>query len=204
MNSGAGLPQATDRKRTRTAGWISLWLVVASAFGGEALVLFNGRDLAGWVLNHDAKFEVQDGQLRLLKGMGWLRSEKEYGDFVLEAELRPRVERYDSGLLFRAGREGKPWPTEGWQVNLRRDLWGALIRGTKTLRRSEVDGPDIEDETPWAKFRLEVRGSQARLEIDGKRVWETDQIDRPRGYLGIQAEDRAFDFRNLRVQELDR
>lgn len=184
------------------AGGLLVWAAFLGAEAAEPTSLFNGRDLAGWVAMHDAKFEAREGRLRLLQGQGWLRSEREYGDFVLELEVRPQVERYDSGLLFRAGLDGKPWPIDGWQVNLRRDLWGALIKGVKTLFRSEIDGPDIEDDTPWSKFRLEVRGAKAQLSIDGKRVWETDQIDRPRGYLGIQAENRAFEFRNLRVQEL--
>ncbi|MBX3745236.1 MAG: DUF1080 domain-containing protein [Verrucomicrobiae bacterium] len=174
-----------------------------AASGAEWQSLFNGRDLAGWVPVHDVRFEVHDGRLRLVRGMGWLRTEKEYGDFVLEVELRPLVERYDSGLFFRVGLEGKPWPTDGWQINLRRDLWGALIQGYRTVLRSPVEGPDVDEEEPWSKFRIEVRGRKATLEVDGKRVWEFDGIDRERGYLGIQAEDRVFDFRSLRVRELD-
>lgn len=165
--------------------------------------LFNGQDLQGWASVHDVKFDVHDGHLRLVRGMGWLRTEKEYGDFILEVELRPLVERYDSGIFFRVGLDGQPWPTDGWQLNLRRDLWGALIKGFKKVQSSSVEGPDIDDETPWTKFRLEVRGAKATLDINGHRVWETDAIDRPRGYIGIQAEERSFEFRTFRLQSLD-
>ncbi len=175
------------------------WLSVPGVGAQEWQSLFNGVDLAGWVPMHDVKFEARDGVLRLVKGTGWLRTEKEYGDFLLEAEIRPNVERYDSGLFFRAGLEGKPWPTEGWQVNCRRDLWGALMKGFSRLIASPVEGPDVDGET-WSRFRLEARGVRAMLDIDGKRIWETDKIDRPKGYLGIQVEERSFDFRKLRVQ----
>lgn len=171
--------------------------------GAEWQSLFNGKDLAGWAPVHEVKFEAQEGELRLLRGTGWLRTEKEYGDFILEVELRPLVERYDSGLFFRVGLDGKPWPTDGWQINLRRDMWGALVRGFKKVAASSAEGPDIEDTTPWTKLHLEVRGTKATLDVDGKRVWEYDQIDRARGYLGIQAEDRAFAFRGWRLQSLD-
>lgn len=191
--------------RTGRAAILSVGSVaVASAvLAADWTPLFNGKDLSGWVAVHDVKFEAVDGALRLVRGMGWLRTEKEYGDFILEVELRPKVERYDSGFFFRAGLDGKPWPTEGWQVNLRRDKWGNLVKGFKDVKKTEVEGPDVDDDAPWSKFRLEVRGAKATLDVDGKRVWEFDQIDRGRGYIGIQAEERSFDFRNFRIQALD-
>ncbi len=172
----------------------------AAVFAADWVPLFNGKDLTGWTAVHDVKFEAHDGALRLVRGMGWLRTEKQYADFLLEVELRPRVERYDSGLFFRVGAEGKPWPTDGWQVNLRRDKWGTLVRGFKDVVKSEVEGPDVDEEGPWSRFRLEVRGRKATLDIDGKRVWEFEGLDSARGYLGIQAEERSFDFRNFRIQ----
>src|SRR5512132_3500615 len=80
--------------------------------------LFNGKDLSGWVSVNDTEFIVTNGNLRLVRGMGWLRTEKQYKDFVYEVEWRALVPEYDSGLFIRAGLEGKPWPTDGWQVNL--------------------------------------------------------------------------------------
>jgi hypothetical protein len=177
--------------------------VPAATTDAEWQSLFNGKDLAGWKAEHGVTFEAADGALRLVKGMGWLRTEKEYGDFILEVELRPRVERYDSGLFFRVGLDGKPWPTDGWQINLRRDKWGTLVRGYKDVLRSEVEGPDVDEDAPWSKFRLEVRGTKATLDVDGKRVWAFESLDRARGYIGIQAEERSFDFRNFRIQGLE-
>lgn len=179
---------------------IAALVTAASVFAADWVLLFNGKDLTGWKAVHDAKFEAQDGALRLVRGMGWLRTEQQYTDFVLEVELRPRVERYDSGLFFRAGAEGKPWPTDAWQINLRRDKWGTLVRGFKDVVKSEAEGPDVDEEGPWSRFRLEVRGRKATLEVDGKRLWEFEGVDAGSGYLGIQAEDRSFDFRNFRVQ----
>jgi hypothetical protein len=47
-----------------------------------------------------------------------------------------------------------------------------------------------------------VRGRKITLDVDGERAWEFDKLDADAGYIGIQAEDKAFDFRNIRVQEL--
>lgn len=182
---------------------LALSVAVATAAVVPTQSLFNGKDLSGWTPVHGVQFEAHDGALRLVRGTGWLRTEKEYGDFILELELRPLVERYDSGLFFRVGLDGKPWPTEGWQINLRRDMWGALVKGYTRIIPSTVEGPDVDETSPWSKFRLEVRGPKAVLDVDGKRVWETDKVDRARGYIGIQAEERSFDFRNLRIEVLD-
>ena len=110
----------------------------AGSDGDKWDVLFNGKDLSGWVGVHDVKFEVVEGNLRLVRGMGWLRTEKQYGDFVLEFEWRALEEKYDSGIFLRAGLEGKPWPKDGWQVNLRYDALGGLVKGTRPIVPAET------------------------------------------------------------------
>ncbi len=161
--------------------------------------LFNGRDLTGWTSVHDTTFEVKDGNLRLVKGMGWLRTDKQYGDFILEFEWRALEEKYDSGIFLRAGLEGKPWPKDGWQVNLRYDALGGLVKGFQPVVPAETPKKPVNQ---WVKFRIEARGKRITLDVDGERAWESDALDATRGYLGIQAEDRSFDFRNFRLQEL--
>src|SRR5437016_4854878 len=108
------------------------------AEAGKWETLFNGKDLSGWVPVHDAVFVVTNGNLRLVKGMGWLRSEKQYKDFVFEAEWRALVPEYDSGFFVRAGLEGKPWPNDVWQVNLQRAALGGLVKGNKTVVPAET------------------------------------------------------------------
>jgi hypothetical protein len=54
----------------------------------------------------------------------------------------------------------------------------------------------------WVKTRLEVKGKKVSLEVDGEKAWEYEGIDSARGYIEIQAENKAFDFRNFRVQPL--
>ncbi len=161
--------------------------------------LFNGKDLRGWVPVHDVLFIVTNGNLRLVKGMGWLRTEKEYKDFVFEGEWCALVKSYDSGLFVRAGLEGKPWPKDGWQINLKYGGVGQLVKGYKTILPAETPNQKVGE---WVKFRIEVKGKKCTLDMAGERAWEYDGVDSPKGYIGIQAENFAFDFRNLRVQEL--
>lgn len=181
---GAGLLLGAARGADADAGWISL---------------FNGRDLTGWVKVHDVQAEVHEGHLRIVKGMGWLRTEREFSDFILEFEWRALEDQYDSGLFFRAGLEGKPWPDRSYQVNLRYDMLGGLVKGFKPVVPAETPRMPLNR---WVKFRLEARGPRVSLDVDGERAWETDKVEPGKGYLGIQIEDRSFDFRNLRVRDL--
>ena len=166
---------------------------------GQWQPLFNGKDLSGWVPVHEVTFVVTNGNLRLVSGMGWLRTEKQYGDFVLEVEWRALVPQYDSGLFLRAGLEGKPWPKDGWQVNLLRGALGGLVKGYKTVVPAETPPMPLNK---WVKFRIEVRGRRVTLDVDGERAWEFNELDAARGYVGIQAENKSFDFRNIRLMEL--
>lgn len=169
--------------------------------GGDSWkTLFNGKDLSGWTKVHDVEFQVVDGNLRLVRGMGWLRTDETYSNFILEFEWRALVEKYDSGIFFRAGQEGKPWPDKSYQVNLRYDMLGGLVQGFKPLVPAETPRLPLHQ---WVKFRIEARGSKVSLDVDGERAWETDKVEPGNGYLGIQVEDRSFDFRNIRVQRIE-
>ncbi len=166
---------------------------------GKWVSLFNGKNLDGWTKVHDVDFQVVDGNLRLVKGMGWLRTDKEYRDFVLEFEWRALVDKYDSGVFLRAGLEGKPWPKDGWQVNLRYDALGGLVKGYSPIVPAENPKMPVNQ---WVKFRLEAKGQKVTLTVDGEEAWSYDKLDAEKGHIGIQAENFAFDFRNLRIMEL--
>ncbi|MBN2327060.1 MAG: DUF1080 domain-containing protein [Candidatus Omnitrophica bacterium] len=178
-------------------------LFACSALTGAAgdetwMDLFNGKDLTGWSGVHDVDFDVHDGNLRLVKGMGWLRTDQLYDDFILEFECKALVEGYDSGIFIRAGLEGKPWPDEGFQINLKSDALGTLVRGYRPMIKSTMEPVPVNE---WMKFRLTAQGEEASLQINGEDVWEADFIEPERGLIGIQAENRSFEFRRLRIHE---
>jgi hypothetical protein len=139
---------------------------------------------------------VREQQVRRVRHQARRRHER-----VLLRPEKIEEERYDSGIFFRVGLEGKPWPKDGWQVNLRHDAMGGLVRGYTGIEPAPTARIPVNR---WIRIRLEVRGARAVLTIDDEEGWVYEKLDRDRGYLGIQAEDRAFDFRNLRIQELPR
>jgi hypothetical protein len=161
--------------------------------------LFNGKDLSGWTPMNDGVFSATNGVIHLASGMGWLRTERQYTNLVFEAEWRALQTNYNSGFFLRAGLDGKPFPTDVWQVNLKETALGSLLKGAKTVQPSTTPALPLNQ---WFKFRMELSGRKLVLDVNGQRAWEFNDLDAAPGYLGLQAEAKAFDFRNLRVQEL--
>jgi hypothetical protein len=160
--------------------------------------IFNGQDLAGWVPMNDGVFFVTNHNLHLAKGSGWLRSEKQYTNFIFEAEWRGLATNYNSGFFLRAVLEGKPFPTEVWQVNLKQSALGELLQGSKNIVRSTTPPMPANQ---WVTFRMEARGRKLMLLVNGERAWEFNGLEPDHGYIGLQAEGKALDFRNLRIRE---
>jgi hypothetical protein len=166
---------------------------------GQWESLFNGKDLTGWVPMNGGIYLATNGVIHLAKGNGWLRTEKEYTNFVLEAEWRALEPKYNSGFFLRAGLEGRPFPTDVWQVNLKESALGELLKGSVNKVPSVTPPMPLNQ---WVKFRMEARGRKLTLDVDGKRAWEFNELEADHGYIGLQAEGKSFDFRNVRVQEL--
>lgn len=160
--------------------------------------LFNGKDLTGWQVVNGGEFSVTNGWVHLEKGSGWLRTEREFTNFVFEAEWRGLETNYNSGFFIRAGLAGKPFPDGGWQVNTKQTAIGQLIHGKDSVVQSKTPAKPAGD---WCKFRVEARGKMLTLFVDDAEVWK-QELDVEHGYLGLQAEGRKMDFRNLRVKEI--
>jgi hypothetical protein len=73
--------------------------------------LFDGKTLDGWHLMNGAKFVAEDGVIKLNDGLGWLRSDKEYSDFVLRLEFRFMKPKQDGGVFLRSNTAGENWPS---------------------------------------------------------------------------------------------
>jgi hypothetical protein len=184
------------------SAFFAIWLSFSSTAEpvGEPnwISLFNGSNLDGWVRMNGGTFTATNGILHLEGGKGWLRTEKEYGDFILEAEWRGLETNYNSGIFLRAPLDGNPWATNIWQVNTKQSAIGQLLQGSDEIVKP-VTPPVPADE--WVKFRIEARGTNLLLVVDGKYAWEFHELKPARGFIGLQAEGKSFDFRNLRIRE---
>ncbi len=92
-----GKPASGDNPRRAFSSCAELQAFNAPKDGGWQS-LFNGKDLSGWVPVHDVTFVVTNGNLRLVTGMGWLRTETA----IRRLCARSRVARPGAGLRQRA------------------------------------------------------------------------------------------------------
>lgn len=186
-------------------GIILLGRSLHSSFGDDVKgadkwqVSFNGRDLTGWMAMNGGNYSVTNGGLHLAGGPGWLRTEREYGDFILEAEWRGLATNYNSGVFVRASLEGKPWATNIWQINTKQSAMGELLQGSQKIITNTVPAVAAGE---WVKFTISARGTNLVLNVNGKSAWEFHGLEPARGYIGLQAEGKAMEFRNVRILEI--
>jgi hypothetical protein len=173
---------------------------VRAADAEKFVPLFDGKTLDGWKVEK-CDVEVQDGCIFLKGGNGWVRTETQYGDFVLELEWKGlNKDFWDSGVYIRAGErpEKAPWPGPG-QINLRKDLLGAIKEIKEAVARPELAKPG-----EWNHLRVSAIGKTVTLEMNGKTAWKLENFKKPRGYIGLQCEvpgGGQFLFRNIRISE---
>ena len=90
--------------------------------GGDGWIrLFEGKSLAGWHPENDAKWVVSGGTLVGSGGDGWLRSDRPFSDFQLRLEYRAAA-KTNSGVFLRCSKESKhgdpPNPATGYELQI--------------------------------------------------------------------------------------
>lgn len=186
--------------KTKILTLVASVVLVFHSFADDTAVkwtsLFNGTNLDGWVVMNGGKFSVENNAIQIHGGMGWLRSERAFTNFVLEAEWRGLETNYNSGFFLRCVQEGKPMPTNGWQVNLKQADLGAWLKN-KDIKLSPKPGIVLHGE--WARFTMEVQGTNASLSLNGKHLW-TQGFDAASGFIGIQAEEKRMEIRSVKIR----
>jgi hypothetical protein len=183
-----------------------LVLVVGPAIAAEAddgfVPLFDGKTLKGWVIMNGGKFAAADGMIQLRGGSGWLRTEKEYSDYVLRVDVRWLKPRQDSGIFLRASKEGKNWPDRRYEVQVENTQRVAMLFGTKYKLDKEKAARLLKAVNEWNTFEVLVRGTRCEVKLNGELVTTADDLKRPTGYIGIQGEGGNLDFKNLQIRVL--
>ncbi len=187
-----------------------LFAATNSSFAEEAseegfVKLFDGKTLEGWHLMNGAKFAVEDSVIKLNGGRGWLRSDKQYSDFILRLELRFMKPKQDGGVFLRATEEGKGWPSRRYEVQSENSQRMAKIFGAKYELNVELAQKVLKPVGEWNEYEIKLVGPKIEVQLNGELVTTSDSLDKlTRGYIGLQGEGGLHEYRNLRIKELDR
>ena len=175
--------------------------------------LFNGRDLSGWVVMHGGEWTVEDGVLVGRNGRNWstnpeksgswLRTEKPYGDFILELEYAINA-RGNSGIFVHSALEKNPAFT-GHEMQIvddagrepKKTTTGALydvVAASKNM--SKLAGQ-------WNQVRINCTGARIQITMNDQPIIDYTTDRATHGYIGLQNHDTnaVIRFRNIRLTE---
>jgi hypothetical protein len=177
--------------------------------------LFDGT-LAEWTVENGGTFAVTDGVLRADGPNGWLRFPETFRDFRLRVELRFVTENGDSGVFLRANPDGefaRGWPNRSYQVQLlhpsaagRIPVLGGLFRhgmpAGETVFDPEIVRAAFTGTGEWQLVEMEVVGTELTVKLNGTLVTRATGMSDVAGFLGIQSETSAVEFRRVDIERL--
>ena len=176
----------------------------------DAIRLFNGKDLAGWSVSSDNQqdaWSVKDGVLATSgTPVGYLRTEKEFTNYVLRLQLR-HLGTGNGGVLLRMTGPDKVWPksieAQG-QFNALGDIWNidgfpmkvdpARTSGRHTRKLHPSNEKPVGQ---WNDYEIYLNRGDLQLVVNrllqnrASECWETP------GRIGLQSEGTPIEFLNL-------
>jgi len=177
--------------------------------------LFNGKDLTGFKAEGAQEFwRVEDGVLigenNAAKKGHYLWTEKEYGDFVLEFEVRWKTTTprgVDTGIEMR---KPKIQLQLGVSGSLKVDMTGSFYTGGKPAYPEAGQAKEakklMKPEGEWNRIRIQAKGNTFTCWINGEKASEyTDPKFSGAAPLGLQihgAVEMKCEYRDLKVAEL--
>jgi hypothetical protein len=158
-----------------------------------------------WHVDTERKVLVCDGD----GGHDMLLNEKDYGDAIFHFEVRYiKVEGktgYNSGAYIRNSKDGAIWHQAQFGDAKDGFLFGQTLEDGKKKSfslKKEVTDERVKPAGEWNTIELTARGKTITLWINGAVTCQFDRCGLEKGYLGVEAEGYAAEFRNLKVKSL--
>jgi len=193
---------------------------------GKKIMLFNGKDLAGWKLFiqdetidvHEI-WSVRDGVVDCKgKPNGYMRTKAEYANYKLHLEWRWPDEPTNSGVLLHASGQDNVWP-RCIECQLQAGSAGdfVLINGTgitvdgrnrQNAKREfvEIFKKKQSSEKPagqWNSYDIYCEEDIIRCYVNGVLQNEGTNATDISGWICLQSEGGPVEFRNIYIEPLD-
>nr|WP_295924261.1 DUF1080 domain-containing protein [uncultured Dyadobacter sp.] len=198
---------------------------LAQKADGDWEMLFNGKDLAGWKhLNGNHKIEVKDGMIvgTTVPGEpnGFLCTEREFGDFILELEVSIDTTMNNSGIQFRSlsNIDYLNYRLHGYQMEVdpKPQRWSGSIydearRGWLYTTELNLPSKTAFKNNAWNHYRIECFGTSNRTWVNGVPVSHLIDDETVKGMIGLQLHsnnpndpippgDHQIRFKNIRIK----
>ncbi len=191
------------------------------SYGQQWVNLFDGKTLKGFrQLNGQAKYRVENGQIVGTTVAdtpnSFLATDKEYGDFILELELKVD-NSMNSGIQFRSLSlpDYKDGRVHGYQMEIDPSdrAWSGGIYDE--ARRDWLYIPEINTKAKtafkrdaWNKYRIEAIGNVIRTWVNGVPIANLVDDMTPKGFIALQVHSIGKDqkpgteirWKNIRIQ----
>ncbi len=193
---------------------VLIWVLMGSRLWGAAeqnvltpeeqaegwILLFDGETMFGWRPAGSADWQVEQGMLRVRSGeQCLLRTTTQFANFVLKVEFR--CDRgTNSGIFLRTSPKPKDPGSDCYELNIAPPEnpfpTGSLVQRL----RSEVGAVEPNQ---WHTYEVRCDESRISVQLDGQIILEyTDPQWLGRGYIGLQHNRGAIDFRNVKLRPL--
>ncbi|MSU58764.1 MAG: DUF1080 domain-containing protein [Pedosphaera sp.] len=229
MNNTASNISAT---KLFLGGVLTVALTTVGARAEELKPIFNGSNLDGWIQKGGkAKYTIEDGVIvgTVVKGTpnSFLCTEKEYGDFILELELKADA-GLNSGVQIRSHCFAEPTTYDfgpekinipagrvhGYQVEVdhrpaRRWSGGIYEEGRRgwlfPIPTNSPASPAFKF-GEWNKYRIECAGDSLKTWVNGVPAADLLDAETLSGFIALQVHGSEQDglkvrFRNIRLQD---
>jgi hypothetical protein len=210
-------------RMTRVNERIETIHAAASTAPPETIDLLPPDDFKGWTrisippvdgLKQKMQWRVDSAQHALVctgdGGHEWLRSDREYGDFILQADWRftprgPDERRYNSGIGVRISKYGEIW------YQAQTGLSGAYLFGNNLIDgvlksfnlSKQMTENRVKPAGEWNHYDVTARGDKLTLTVNGAVVSEMAGCGLRRGSVAFEAEGYEITFKNIKLQVLE-
>jgi hypothetical protein len=163
------------------------------------IALFDGQTLFGWKANSDANWRVEDGTIAVDSGSpGLLCTTAQFTDYVLKCEFRAPAAT-NSGIFLHTPFKPTDPAKDCYELNIAPP--DNPFPTCSLVKRAKAEGNFSGED--WQAYEVTVAGENVKIAINGKMALEyRDPQPLRRGHIGLQLNQGAVAFRNIKLKPL--
>ena len=190
----------------------------------EKTMLWNGIDFAGWKLftrepDHDVMktWSVKNGLIRCEgKPAGYMRTEKEYADYLFHVEWRWPEKGGNNGVLVDMSGQDNVWP-KSLECQLHSgnagDFWviggletaehakgGERVRGRRTIKLKDSSEKSLGE---WNAYDIICKDDWIVVMVNGVLQNVATKCSDKSGKICLQSEGTPIEYRNVYIEPLE-